>query len=224
MRQAPFSSTFDFRTSCHLLWPAWARASLILSGLPAMSNSMSTENPPKDTLPFVKIEYFGGRNGPYRVKLVYWREIIPACSSISPTTDPIAAAWDLHSFKSVEFSWLVGWCSNRTITEHNSGWPQKCHTWPKSYSTTPLRITNNQRWPPKHILDSKLTLVTQGNHMMDSWLRDVILGVDIPRDLTCPYPPPQACPKIQTAAQSKFTWVECKLFPPIKIFPQDGRS
>ena len=64
-------SLFKYFLFAHLLPPSVTSLSESKSDslrASCKSNSMSTENPAKDTLPFVKIEYFGGRNGPYRVK------------------------------------------------------------------------------------------------------------------------------------------------------------
>ena len=66
-------SLFKYFLFAHLLPPSVTSLSESKSdSLRASCKIKLYVNPAKVTLPFVKIKYFGGRNGPYGAKLVYW--------------------------------------------------------------------------------------------------------------------------------------------------------
>ena len=117
----------------------------------------------------------------------------PACSSISPTTEPIAAAWDLNVFHLFDTDLNVrlnGGCSARAEGQLIEGCYLGCG------HSLGFNLLKMLKWP-----------------------------MPISENITSPSPPPilPASPQILNAAQIYLN-LQCKLLPPIKIFPRDGRS
>ena len=128
-----------------------------------------------------------------RFKLNSKSKKTPACSSISPTTEPIAAAWDLNVFHLFDTDLNVrlnGGCSARAEGQLIEGCYLGC-----------------------------------GHSLGFNLLKMPKCPMPISENITSPSPPPilPASPQILNAAQIYLN-LTCKLLPPIKIFPRDGRS